>query len=60
MTRKGKDTICTSECVECIYSNLNEENTNHKFHCSAKDKDYCYGQYIPCDLKETVNGNKRE
>ena len=60
MARKSGSMICTSECSECVHSNLDVKNITLKFHCNAKDKDYFYGQYIPCDLKETVNGNKRE
>ena len=52
MAKRKGNMICTSECEECIYSDLNEENINTKFHCSAKNKDYIYGQYVPCDLKE--------
>lgn len=44
--------ICTSECAYCIHSDINIEDIKPKFHCDAKNKDYIYGQYIPCDFKE--------
>ena len=52
MARKSGSMICTSECVKCIHSDLNEDIIFPKFHCFAKNKDYIYGQYVPCDFKE--------
>lgn len=52
MAKKGNDMICTNECVECIYSDLDANNIALKFHCNAKNKDYIYGQYVPCEFKE--------
>ena len=52
MARKNNGMICTSECVKCVHSDIQENNINLKFHCSAKNKDYIYGQYVPCELKE--------
>ena len=49
---KNGNMICTSECVNCIHSDINNENVQLKFHCDAKEKDYIYGQYVPCDFKE--------
>ena len=46
MARKSGSMICTSECSECIHSNLDVKNITLKFHCNAKDKDYIYGQSL--------------
>ena len=56
MAKKKGHIICTSECEFCIHSDLSKENINTKFHCDAKNKDYIYGQYVPCDFKELKNG----
>ena len=58
MAKKKGNVICTDVCQTCVHSNLNEETVNNKFHCDAKNKDYFYGQYVPCDFKETADGNK--
>ena len=50
---KHGNVICTNECKQCIHSDIDSGNIKLKFHCDAKDKDYIYGQYIPCDYKET-------
>lgn len=52
MAKKRRSMICTSECVNCIHSNISSEIVKNKFHCNAKNKDYFYGQYVPCDFKE--------
>jgi len=52
MAKKRNDMICTNECVNCIHSDIDSENIKLKFHCDAKEKDYIYGQYVPCDFKE--------
>lgn len=42
--------ICTSECVDCIHCEINEIDKAHiKIYCEKKEKEYWYGQYIPCD-----------
>lgn len=52
MARKGKDMINTKECIDCIHSDLDKQKVKLKFHCDAKSKDFIFGQYIPCNLKE--------
>jgi len=44
--------ILTSECEKCTYCIL-DENDKAKIiiHCTAKNKDYIYGQRIPCKDK---------
>ena len=42
--------ICTSECVKCTHCELNDSNkANIRIHCKLKEKEYCYGQKIPCE-----------
>jgi len=44
--------ILTSECEECKYGILNETNKAHiKVKCTYKNKEYHYGQCIPCENK---------
>lgn len=51
-------TIITSECVNCQYGTLDDtDKSKVKIHCDYKDKDYYYGQYVPCDVD---NKNKRK
>lgn len=43
-------TIITSECVKCPHGTLNDSiKSRVKIHCDYKNKDYYYGQYVPCD-----------
>lgn len=44
------NTINTSECSKCQFCTLDETDKKRiVVHCSARDKDYMYGQRIPCD-----------
>lgn len=44
--------INTSECEECRYGTLHEEDKARiKIYCSLREKEYWYGQCIPCDNK---------
>lgn len=48
-----KNIICTSQCTDCIYSDIESiDKIKLKFHCRKKNKMYMYGQYVPCDFKE--------
>lgn len=49
--------IITSECLACEYGSVCQNN-NHKVHCSNKDKDYFFGQRIPCEDKKNKTGEK--
>lgn len=52
--------IITSECENCIYSTIyDEDKARIKVHCNIKDKTYYYGQCIPCEFKE-ARKNKKE
>lgn len=43
-------TIVTSECVNCPHGTVDYSNKARvKVHCEYKNKDYYYGQYVPCD-----------
>lgn len=42
--------IITSECEECMYGSIDETNKAKIIvHCSCKEKDYIFGQCIPCE-----------
>lgn len=58
MAKKRGNMICTTECVNCIHSDLNCEKITAKFYCSAKDKHYYYGQYVSCGSKESNEKEK--
>jgi hypothetical protein len=48
--------IITSECENCIYSSIDDEDKSKvKIYCSIKDKTYYYGQCIPCEYKILKN-----
>ena len=50
--------IITSECLDCEHGFVCEDN-NQKVHCSLKNKDYFFGQRIPCeDKKRKIGGEK--
>lgn len=44
--------ILTSECEECKYGIIDESNkAKIKVFCEDKNKEYYYGQCIPCENK---------
>ena len=44
--------ILTSECEECKYGTIDENNKARiKVICAYKNKKYHYGQCIPCESK---------
>lgn len=44
--------IITSECEDCIYGIIDESNKARvKVKCTQKEREYYYGQCIPCDNK---------
>ena len=48
--------INTSECEECKYGTVIEEDKAHiKVYCAIKDKYYFFGQCIQCINKEKIN-----
>lgn len=45
--------INTSECQECVYSDINYiDKSKIYINCSKKEKQYFYGQCIPCSYKK--------
>lgn len=39
-------------CEDCMHATINEESKSRiTVHCGAKDKDYIWGQCVPCDQK---------
>lgn len=45
--------ILTSECEECDYGIIDGSDKRCvKVKCIDKNKEYYYGQYIPCDNKK--------
>jgi len=48
-------TILSTECEKCAYGTVNEiSKAKIKIHCSIKNKEYYYGQYIPCEYFENT------
>lgn len=42
--------IITSVCEECEYGTVDDSNKARvKVYCSYKDKEYNFGQCVPCD-----------
>lgn len=49
--------ILTSECEECKYGTIDESNKARiKVICAYKNKEYHYGQCIPCENKIKKSG----
>lgn len=51
--------ISTSECIECENGSISNNNSQ-KVHCSLKNKEYFYGQKIPCENKKKKIGENNE
>ena len=50
-------TIITSECVNCPHGTMDNSNkAKVTIHYDYKDKDYYYGQCVPCDY----SGHKKK
>lgn len=52
----GKD---CDDCRYCVYIN-EESRKNIKVYCTIKEKEYRYGQCIPCELKTKKEINNNE
>ena len=47
------EVIITSQCEHCRYGSIDDSNKARiKVYCSFKEKEYYYGQCIPCDYYE--------
>lgn len=52
--------ILTSECEGCIHGIIDDRNKARiKILCTYKDKEYYYGQCIPCENKIKKEGIKK-
>lgn len=49
MSKNNEMIIVGADCVGCKYY---KDKDNHKITCKARNKDYYYGQCIPCEDKE--------
>ena len=46
--------IKTSECRKCTHSHIDDTNKAKVIvHCDVNERDYIYGQYAECEMKET-------
>lgn len=52
-------TIITSECEFCKYGTVDDTNkVRVMVHCGYKNKDYFYGQCVPCEnMEKKLNRN---
>ncbi len=45
--------VCTSDCIYCTNCILKESDKSRvKIHCIAKEREYWYGQMVPCNEME--------
>lgn len=49
-----KMVVAGSDCEMCVYCALNEDP--YKITCQARDKEYYYGQRVPCEDRKTYKG----
>lgn len=50
--------ILTSECEDCEYGIINDDDpAKIKVFCSYRNKEYYYGQCIPCENKTKKRKN---
>lgn len=55
---KNEDMIIAGDdCEDCIYF-VDTSEVNHKITCGARNKQYYYGQCIPCDDMKTRRKNE--
>ena len=53
--------ICGRDCEDCLYSIINDVNKARvKVYCSQKDKEFYWGQCIPCENKKKINKEKTD
>lgn len=55
-------TIITSECEFCKYGTVDDTNkVRVMVHCGYKNKDYFYGQCVPCEnMEKKLNRNQED
>lgn len=49
--------IAGADCEGCVYL-VDTTDANHKIICRARDRQYYYGQCIPCDDKKENRSDK--
>lgn len=60
MSKKDRITA-GKECEHCLYGTLWDDGRDAKVYCEARDKDYVYGQFVPCnDYKEYKPGEEEQ
>jgi hypothetical protein len=52
--------IITAECEHCVYGEVFKIGKIEKVRCSYKEKEYFYGQCIPCDHKQKKRGEPED
>lgn len=51
--------IVGKDCEDCTFCTINDRDRSRvKVHCAVRDKDYYYGQCIPCEDKVKVKKNE--
>lgn len=51
-------TVTTSECKNCPHCTIKDKDKSKvKIFCDYKNKEYFYGQYVPCDY---LSGGSRK
>lgn len=50
---KNDRIIAGEKCEHCFYGTPWDDGMTAKIYCEARNKDYVYGQFVPCnDYKE--------
>ena len=45
--------IAGEKCEHCFYGTMWDDGKDAKIYCEARNKEYTYGQFVPCnDYKE--------
>lgn len=53
--------ILTSECEQCDFGVIDDSNKSCiKVRCTDKNKEYYYGQYVPCDSMKKRRSNEQD
>lgn len=45
----SKMIICGRDCEDCVNAQFVEDRKSLKVFCEARNKEYYYGQRVPCD-----------
>ena len=56
---KNDRIIAGEKCEHCFYGTPWDDGMTAKIYCEARNKDYVYGQFVPCkDYKEYRKGEE--